>query len=499
MDDGALLRAYAEQGAEAAFTALVRRHLDFVYGCALRRVGHDAHLAEDVSQQVFRALAGDAAALAGREGLSGWLFVTTRNVAAQLVRGERRRHARESEASIMNENPPDPDWEKLRPVIDEALDGLSDDDRAAVLMRFYEGRPFAEVGGRLRLAENAARMRVERALDKMRVILGRHGVTSTSAALGIALANHAVAAPPGLAGIVTGAALTRGAGAGGFTTTSKLILGAAAAVAVVAIGVTMQQARAMRIADAETATAARRTTALRAELRTREGRLATAEQRAEAADADAKRLLKAIQEAAPAIALPPGDARCLAFVVDTSGSMRNPKTNALWSAVFYAMAEEIAAHRDVDHLMAFDANGRIIFSGNQEWLAPTPENLQRIETILAGYDEDTQSSPVPGIYRAMRVLPPAGGKARLQVCVIGDELNSADQTELVLRRLDELNPADARGRRAASISAIQLPTTVRYAGTGGMGNTGVRFQALMTEVAKQHGGTFKLLPENSLR
>jgi RNA polymerase sigma factor (sigma-70 family) len=501
-EDGELLRRYAEDRSEAAFAALVAWHLDFVYGCALRRVGHDTHLAEDVSQQVFRALADEASGLARRDGLSGWLFITTRNISAQLVRSERRRHAREQEASLMNEIVPAAEWEELRPVIDDALDGLSDDDRTAVLMRFYEGKPFAEVGRRLQLAENAARMRVERALEKMRVILARHGVTSTGAALGLALANHAsVAAPRGLAGAVTGAALARrtGAGAERFMTISKVFLATAALVALVATGLSTQQIRAMRVTRAELKVVEMETREAQAKLGGLEGRIAAAELHAQNADGDARQLLRAIQDMSPTIALPAGDANCLAFVVDTSGSMRSPNNNKLWPAVFTAMKETLDANGDVTHVMAFDADGRIVFPGDTGWVALNPENLSRMERALAGYDLDTQSSPVPGLYRAMRVLPPVQRVVRLRVCVIGDEFNSRDQIDSVLTRLEELNPAGASGRRAASISAVQLPTTVRYSGVGGMGNTGVQFQTLMTEVTRRHGGTFKLLPESSLQ
>jgi RNA polymerase sigma factor (sigma-70 family) len=500
-EDGELLRRYAAERSETAFAELVRRHLDFVYGCALRRVGHDAHLAEDVSQQVFRALAEEAAALARREGLSGWLFIATRNISAQLVRAERRRHAREQEASLMNENAPAADWDRLRPAIDEALDGLSDEDRTAVLMRFYEGKPFAEVGLRLRLAENAARMRVERALDKMRVILARQGVTSSSAALGLALANPAsVAAPSGLTSVVMDAARARLAtvgGAGSVMSIGKIILAAAALVAVLGIGLATHQARAMRVSRADLVATENDATQLRTKLRGLEDAIAAAEQRAQSADGDARQLLRAIQDASPTIPFPAGDANCLAFVIDTSGSMRSPKDGKLWPAVWAAISETLAANRDVNHVIALDANGRIIFAGAKEWMAVNTENVSRLERALAAYDQDTQSSPVPGIYRAMRVLPPQHGASRLRVCVIGDELNSGDQIESVLTRLDELNPAGANGRRAASISAIQLPTTIRYA--EGMGNTGVRFQTLMTEVTRQHGGTFKLLPQSSLQ
>ena len=73
--DSQLLRAYAERRSEAAFAELVRRHVDLVYSAA-RRMVCDSHLAEDVTQGAFVALAKNAAQLTNRPVLSGWLHRT---------------------------------------------------------------------------------------------------------------------------------------------------------------------------------------------------------------------------------------------------------------------------------------------------------------------------------------------------------------------------------------------------------------------------------------
>jgi RNA polymerase sigma factor (sigma-70 family) len=236
-DDASLLRRYAEERTETAFAELVRRHLDGVYSAALRRLGGDRHLAEDVSQQVFAALAGQAETLAAREEVTGWLYTTTRNVAANVVRGERRRKQREQEALNMNEvfapTENEADWSRVAPVLDAAIDQLAENDRAAILARFIDRRAFGEMGAALRISEDAARMRVERALDRLRALLERRGIASTSAALGIALANHAVAAAPaGLAGTVAAGAIlaTVTGGAIFFMSTSFLKTGVIAVV-----------------------------------------------------------------------------------------------------------------------------------------------------------------------------------------------------------------------------------------------------------------------------
>jgi len=212
MDEAALLHRYAENHDEAAFGELVRRHLDGVYSIALRRVGGDAHLAEDVAQQVFLGLARDAKRLSAHPVLAGWLHTTTRNASANVVRTERRRKTHEQEAHAMHDalskGPAEADWNQLAPVIEEAVDQLGESDRVAVLLRCIEQRTFGEIGAVLRLSEDAARKRVDRALEKLRVILGRSGVNSSAAALAGALTTHAVtAAPPGLATTVTGTAI----------------------------------------------------------------------------------------------------------------------------------------------------------------------------------------------------------------------------------------------------------------------------------------------------
>jgi RNA polymerase sigma factor (sigma-70 family) len=242
LDDATLLRRYAENRSEGDFAELVRRHLNLVYSAALRQVNGDTHLAQDVTQLVFTDLARKAAQLASHRVLAGWLFTSTRFAAAKLVRGEQRRRTREQEAELMQESdsPAALDWERVRPVLDEALAELGEQDREAILLRYLEGCDFAQVGAKLALTDNAARMRVDRAVDKLRDLLARRGVTSSAAALSLALANQAVvAAPAGLAATVTGAALV-GSGtatAFAFMSLTKLQLGLASAVLVTGAGI----------------------------------------------------------------------------------------------------------------------------------------------------------------------------------------------------------------------------------------------------------------------
>src|SRR5437016_11668467 len=89
LTDQQLLREYTGHRSEPAFSELVHRHVDFVYSAALRMVC-DSHLAQDVTQNVFVALAKDAARITDHRVLSGWLHRTAQNVAAQAVRTDVR-------------------------------------------------------------------------------------------------------------------------------------------------------------------------------------------------------------------------------------------------------------------------------------------------------------------------------------------------------------------------------------------------------------------------
>jgi RNA polymerase sigma factor (sigma-70 family) len=252
-DDAELLSRYAGAGSEDAFAELVRRHLDLVYSVALRQTAGDAQLAQDVSQIVFIALARKAPALAKRPTLGGWLYRSAQFAAIDLVRRESRRRSREKSGQTMHELTANPaehvDWEKVRPVLDQAIGELSDRDRDAVLLRFINGWSFGEIGNRLRLTENGARMRVQRALDKLQAQLTTRGITSTTTALTLALASQAsTTAPAGLAGVITGAAL---ASTGGAITaasfllmsTTKTLMAGAGIVALVAIGTAVHYSR----------------------------------------------------------------------------------------------------------------------------------------------------------------------------------------------------------------------------------------------------------------
>jgi len=276
--DSDLLRRYIQTRDESAFTNLVQRHLGLVYSVALRRVGGDVQLAEDVAQKVFSDLARKASSLLARPTLSGWLYTSAHLASAAVVRAERRRKTRESEAHLMqttlsSSSEPDADWARLRPVIDDVIVALKDEDREAIALRFFEKRSFAEVGAALRTTEEAARKRVDRALEKLRATLAQRGVTSTTAALGLTLTTLASSPTPiGLGPKVAGHAFAgASAPAGGsvFGTIASATLPAAAILVLGGILVSSQRQTnsVLRAELAQLAAENKRIVALRAENR----------------------------------------------------------------------------------------------------------------------------------------------------------------------------------------------------------------------------------------
>jgi RNA polymerase sigma factor (sigma-70 family) len=239
-DDCQLLERYREHLSETAFGEIVSRYVNLVYSTALRRTNYDTHLAEDVAQLVFTDLARKAPGLSRDTVMAGWLHRATLYAAAQLMRSNRRRRLREQEAAAMNafESETNTDWRAIRAGLDQALDKLSRTDREAILLRFFEQRSLAEVGSALGTNEDTARKRVTRALEKLRAILVRKGLTTTAATLSDAISTHAVQlAPVGLAASLASASLASAGSATGITATilklmglTKLQLGTGAAI-----------------------------------------------------------------------------------------------------------------------------------------------------------------------------------------------------------------------------------------------------------------------------
>ena len=206
-----LLQRFTSQGEQSAFADLVRRHLDLVFGTALRKV-EDPGAAQEVAQNVFAALARKAWRFAPDDSLPAWLHKAALLESRSWLRGELGRRRREQTAAefgtTMHTPGEQPTGQPLLPLLDEALLSLREKDRTALLLRYYERQSLREVGAAFGVSEDTAQKRVQSALEKLAAFFKRHGFrTATVAATTAALQHTATSASTAVLNSVVGAAL----------------------------------------------------------------------------------------------------------------------------------------------------------------------------------------------------------------------------------------------------------------------------------------------------
>jgi uncharacterized protein (TIGR03435 family) len=246
MDDWQLLNDYAARNSEEAFRALADRYAGMVYHAALRQVGNP-HTAEEITQAVFIALAQKAGKIPKQAVLYGWLFRATRFAVLNRLRDDacRRRHEQQALDMQRQIQPTEPDllWEQIAALLDDALDLLPASDREIVMIRYFGEKSHKEVAQALGVSEDTAKKRVSRALEKLRAIFARRGISVPSAALAATLAaNSAQAAPAGLPSALAAAAVAKATAAASAVSLAKTVVkimawAKAKTAAAVAVGV----------------------------------------------------------------------------------------------------------------------------------------------------------------------------------------------------------------------------------------------------------------------
>jgi RNA polymerase sigma factor (sigma-70 family) len=238
-----LLERYHRDHAEEAFAELVHRHINLVYSAALRQ-SRSPQLAEEISQSVFSDLARNAGKLKPNTILTAWMYQVTRRTAIDVIRQEARRQLREQIATEMNAmNASAEEWTQIAPLLDEAMSSLDESERAVVLLRYFENKSLREVGNTLGISDDSAQKRVSRAVERLRQILMKRGVTVGVSGLAAVVSTHAVqAAPAGLILTISTMGVTATATFGGtaaaagksiaMTTFQKTVLAMSVAVVV---------------------------------------------------------------------------------------------------------------------------------------------------------------------------------------------------------------------------------------------------------------------------
>ena len=227
-DDMELVRQYATNRSEEAFAALVTRYVNLVYTVALRQL-RDGHMAEDATQAVFIILARKAGSLGPGTILSAWLCRTAQYVIADALRAQRRRQDREQEAYMQSSlNQPESNtfsWTEIAHLLDGAMATLGEKDHDAVVLRFFEEKDAKQVAAALGVSENAAKARVSRAVEKLRVYFSKRGVAASAALIAAAISKNSLQAAP-VALTKTTIALSLAKGATASTSTLFLTQGA---------------------------------------------------------------------------------------------------------------------------------------------------------------------------------------------------------------------------------------------------------------------------------
>jgi hypothetical protein len=181
----------------------------------------------------------------------------------------------------------------------------------------------------------------------------------------------------------------------------------------------------------------------------------------------------------------PVDSEYIIFVIDTSGSM----FHYAWPAVVEKMTQVLDAHPRVKGLQVMNDMGQYMYSQYAgRWIPDTPGRRKAVLAQLGSWNVFSNSSPVEGITRAIRVF--ANPDHRVSIFVFGDEFTGSSIDEVV-RTVDELNAAGPDGRRRVRIHALGFPTVFSVQGAGQQ--TGIRFATLMRILCRRNDGTFVAL------
>lgn len=406
-DDISLLRAYLERGSQSAFAALVDRYLPLVYGTALRSLAGDTHAASDVSQQAFVALARNAPRMVSARSMAGWLHGTAHHLAVSRIRSDRRRAEREREADRRNATQPNSpsigDETSLRLVLDAALQDLSSLEREMILLRYLQGWDYVEIARLLKVSEEAARKRIERALPKLREALFRRGVVSVGSALSTALASEtSLSVPASLAthilghiGPAAGLAEATFATLTFMTTTNKILIGTTVAVALAGAAGTLhfrQRYDALRTQLHQTDTLSR---------------------------ADQTQVAKLHTEIAPITAAPP----------DRSIAAASSPTQPSTSSAVPEESDEARVDRlvlnnpELQRLYVRQATIRITekYNGLYRRLGLQPDQIARFEAIMADHAQGMVDVRVAGLTQGANKLDSAVQTLQQQVNQQRDE------------------------------------------------------------------------------
>ena len=191
--DDILLKQYARGRDADAFAEIVSRHAGMVYGACLRVTGKPQD-AEDVAQECFMELARNAGSAI--RSVPGWLHTVATRRSVNVIRDSARRRRHEEQAMDQKQDQTGSTWAEVAPRVDEALEELPQELKAALVLRYLEGLSQIEIATQLGVNQSTVSRRIDKGLERLRRTLKRAGVTVSGAILGTLLAENAAQAAP---------------------------------------------------------------------------------------------------------------------------------------------------------------------------------------------------------------------------------------------------------------------------------------------------------------
>jgi len=192
--DGVLIRRFARQRDDEAFSILMGRYVDMVCTTCQRILGDETQSADAV-QETFFQLAKDAHRITGSVG--SWLHkVATRRAVDVIRQNASRRRREESYASdaVCRSST----WSEVEPAVDEALEGLPETLREVLLLHFLQGRTTTQIAVAQGISQATVSRRMNEALESLRQILRERGVQAGLAPLQTVLLHTNRVAPEAL-------------------------------------------------------------------------------------------------------------------------------------------------------------------------------------------------------------------------------------------------------------------------------------------------------------
>ena len=193
----------------------------------------------------------------------------------------------------------------------------------------------------------------------------------------------------------------------------------------------------------------------------------------------------------------PVESNYIAFVIDTSGSMRDSSTGMIWSYVVQKFEETVQSYPEVKGIQLLDADGHFIMGRGmrRKWMDDSPETRNMMVRSVRLYPYESDSNPMPGVVRAIRTLAePENEEMKMGIYIFGDEF-AGRNSDAILNTIDRINK-NKDGDRIVRINAIGFPNMIRQALS--LSQSGLRFASLMRRLTFDNDGAFVALERQSL-